>query len=391
MRILMVHNYYQFAGGEDIAFESEAALLLRKGHKVIQYTDRNSRIPDFTKVELAINTIWSTKSYHRLLEVMLKEKPDLVHFHNIFPLISPSVYYACHSLEIPIIQTIHNYRIGCPVATFYRDGVVCEACLGKTFAYPGVLYKCYRNSHLQTIITASMLAFHKLRNTWDKFVDVFIALTEFSSLKLSQAGLPASKISVKPNFIVSDTEFDRKNEGSYALFASRLSREKGLSTLLTAWSTIPDIPLIIVGDGPLRNTLEQYRGAERAIAYLGYIDHENVLSLMRDARFLVFPSEWYEVFPLAIIEAFACGLPVIAPNLGSIPEIIQEGKTGLLFTPSDPNSLAAKVNWLWHHPKESSRMGRQARLEYESKYTPDINYQLLMGIYAKVSPSARNT
>lgn len=383
MRILLVHNHYQIPGGEDVVFRAEADLLQRAGHHVSLYSVHNSQIQGMSRAALAWNTLWSSTSNRRILELIANDQPDIAHFHNTFPLLSPSVYYACRAMNVPVVQTLHNYRLSCPSAIFYRNGKPCEDCRGKKIAYPAVLHACYRNSRTQTTVAAAMLAFHSLRRTWQERVNAYIALTGFSRAKMIQAGLPAQKIFVKPNFADAPRSPSR-GLGDYALFIGRLSPEKGLAALLEAWSVLQSIPLKIMGDGPLRPLAERHAQTHPMIEYLGHQDRVNVLHYLRNARFLVFPSEWYEAFPMAIVEAFSMGAPVVASRLGAQAELVRDGETGLLFTPGDPHDLSSKVQWLWDRPGETARMQKNARLEYEQKYTPQKNLETLIRIYETV-------
>ena len=289
-----------------------------------------------------------------------------------------------------MVQTLHNYRLFCPAATFFRDGHVCEECVQHTL-WRSVRYACYRNSRPATATVALMLAVHRRRRTWTRQVDCYIALTEFSRRKFIEAGLPAEKVVVKPNFVHPDPRA-RNGRGEYALFVGRLSPEKGLHTLLDAWQRLRDrVPLRIVGDGPLRPELEAdaSRRGLSGVSFDGRLPHDQTLEAMKGARFLVFPSEWYEPFGLTIAEAFACGVPVVASRLGAIEEIVEDGRTGLHFTPGDPDVLAAKVEWAWTHPERMEEMGRAARAEYEAKYTAERNYQMLMDIYQRAIAAHR--
>jgi glycosyltransferase involved in cell wall biosynthesis len=378
MRILMVHNFYRKPGGEDAVFLSEKTLLQSMGHDVFEYVDDNQVRTISEKITLPMTTVWSAASYQAIKELLGRTNADVAHFHNTFFKISPSAYYACRDSSVPVIQTLHNYRLLCPVATFYRDGHVCEACLGKSFALPAVKYACYHDSRLQTAVVASMLALHKALGTWQDKVDIFICLTEHNRRKFIDGGLPGEKIFVKPNFVEDAGHPSRKEE--FVLFLGRLSAEKGVRTLIAAWSQLQGIPLRLAGDGPLANELQEQR-LGRDLVFLGQVPNRQAQDLMRSARLLILPSEWYEGFPRVIVEAFAAGTPVIASRLGSMAELIRDGDNGLLFTPGDPADLAAKVSWLWAHPAEAEEMGRRARLEYEEKYTPQKNYQALMHIY----------
>lgn len=378
MKILTAHNRYTEPGGEDTVFTLESRMLKRRGHEVILFEEDNRRLEDVSAHVAAIEAVWSTRSYEKMLTLLGEREPDIAHFHNTFLRISPSAYYACREANVPVVQTIHNYRLICPVATFFRDGGVCEDCMGKTPPWPGVLHGCWRDSRPQTAVVAVMLTVHRWIGTWQERVDLYIALTQFAKSKFVEGGLPPEKIMVKPNFLYSDPGIG-ENGGDYALYIGRLTIEKGVPTLIRAWQDL-DLPLYVAGDGPLRPSLED--GSRTAtVNTLGQIPHEKVLARMRSARFLVFPSEWYEGFPMTIVEAFATGLPVIASNLGAMAEIIEDGRTGLLFEPGNSEDLAEKVVWAWSHPNQMTEMGKEARREYEQKYTAERNYEMLMEIY----------
>jgi glycosyltransferase involved in cell wall biosynthesis len=382
--ILIAHNRYQHTGGEYAVFAAEKAMLRRYNHPIFEYVEHNDRINGISPLKAATNTIWSCSSQNKLRQFIRETSPDIAHFHNTFLLISPSAYHACRSAGVPVVQTLHNYRLLCPTATLFRQGKVCEDCLKKTPPWPGVLHKCYRGSAAQTLIVALMLTLHRWMRTWSQQVDVYIALTEFARRKFIEGGLPAEKIVVKPNFIHPDPG-GATGKGNYALFVGRVSSEKGLQTLIQAWQGLKGIPLKIVGDGPLLDELHTAVELEdlNQVELLGRLSHKQVLVLMRDACFLVFPSECYEGFPMTIAEAFACGVPVIASRLGGMAEIIRDLYTGLRFEPGDPTDLATKVDWAWSHPRRMTEMGKNARQEYKRKYTAERNYELLLRIYRR--------
>lgn len=383
MRILLAHNFYQQSGGEDVVFYAETELLRRHGHEVRHYTEHNDRIRQMSRPRLFRETLWSTATLRHLKRLLKEWQPDVVHFHNTFPLISPAAYYACRRVGVPVVQTLHNYRLLCPAATFYRSGKVCEACLRKTPPLPSVQWACYRNSRIQSLVVVLLLSFHRALGTWKKQVDAYISLTDFARRKFIEGGIPGEKILVKPNFLLPDPGKGKSAAGDYALFVGRFSPEKGISILLQAWCRMNNIPLKVAGDGPMGEEIRKYVTDNdlKTVECVGKCSHEAVLGLMKNARFLVFPSQWYEGFPMTIAEAFACGLPVIASNLGAMAEIIDDGRTGLLFNPGDAQDLAAKVKWAWEHPQELARMGKEARREYEAKYTEEQNYKMLMQIY----------
>ncbi len=372
--ILSVHNYYQQPGGEDEVFASEARLLEQNGHRVIRYVDHNARV-GVGGLSTARDAVWSRKSFHRLRSAAEGE-PDVAHFHNTFPLVSPSAYYAMRQMGVPVVQTLHNYRLLCPASTFQRGGSVCEACLESGSWLPAIRHRCYRENRSATTAVAAMLAIHRGARTWQRMVNAYIALSDFARRKFIEGGLPPERITVKPNFLSSDPG-QGAGEGGYALFVGRLSEEKGVRLLAQAWEKLPGIPLKVAGQGPLDNLRWP---AE--VTVLGHQPRERIFSLMRAARVLVFPSIWYECSPMTIIEAFACGLPVIGSNLGSVPEYVSHRRTGLLFKSGDAGDLAHNVQCAFENPESLSAMRFAARAEYELKYTPERNYRMLMDIYA---------
>lgn len=388
MRILSAHNYYQQAGGEDAVFESEKTLLERMGHEVKYFVEDNARLNDMPPLQVAQNAVWARESQEKVRKLIRETKPDVAHFHNTFLMISPAAYYACKEAEVPVVQTLHNYRLICPGALLMRDGRVCEDCVGKAVPWPGVLHGCWRNSRAGTALVAAMLTFHRWLQTWEKQVDIYIALTEFARNKFIEGGLPAGKIVVKPNFVHPDPG-PGPGGGQYALFVGRLSPEKGLKTLLAAWKQLNgQVPLKILGDGPQAAEVQQATKHIPGIEWLGQRNRAEVYTCMDEAAFLIFPSTWYEGFPMVLAEAFAKGLPVISSELGSQGSIVENGRTGLHFRPGDPEDLAAKVEWAWTHPREMRDMGQAARAEYEAKYTAERNYHMLMEIYERAIAGA---
>jgi glycosyltransferase involved in cell wall biosynthesis len=389
MKILVVHNSYYEKGGEDTVVEHEINLLRHYGEEVYEYSRSNREIEKYStlqKLLLPKEFIWSRKSEMEMESILGKVNPDVVHFHNTFFLVSPSSYYACHKHGIPVVKTMQNYRFLCPAATLFRDGSVCEKCIGKKIPAQGILHGCYHCSRIASAGVASMLAFHNYRETYKKCIDEFIAVTEFEKQKFIDAGYPAKRISVKPNAISKDPGA-KTGQGEYALFLGRFVEEKGVRTLLKAFET-KNVPLKVLGTGPLLQEIQDSKKKNTNMDVLPWVSHEQMFSVLKKARFLVFPSEWYEGFPLAIAEAFACGVPVVSSNMGSMSEIIDHGQTGLFFRAGDSVDLAAKVEWAWQHPEELRSIGAKARREYENKYTSKINYDSLMSIYKKASEYA---
>jgi len=388
VRLLLVHNTYQRPGGEDVVFDQERQLLLEAGHEVIVYCRSNWEVEAYQgirQMSLAKRTVWATDVRRDFGRLLRDEKPDLVHVHNTFVMISPSIYSVCREVGIPVVQTLHNYRLLCPAATFFRDGRVCEECVSHSLLR-SVQHACYHGSRTTSAVVAFMLAVHRLRRTWSREITCFVALSEFARGRLVEGGLPADKIFVKPNFVHPDPGARNGGDRRHAVFVGRLSPEKRVSTVLLAWKRLgQSIPILVIGGGSERLHLE----AEAAqyglsnVRFLGHLPREQTLAAIHDARFFVFSSEWYENFPVTIAEALACSTPVICSRMGAMKEIITDGRTGLHFTSGDPEDLAQKVEWAWTHPEELQIMGKEARREYEARYTAEKNYPMLMQIYER--------
>lgn len=385
MKIALVHNTYQQTGGEDRVFEQERRMLEGEGHRVIPFTRSNSAADAYSgikRLNLAAATVWSSRSRSEFKRLLAREKPDVAHVHNTFMMISPSIYSACREAGVPVVQTLHNFRFLCPAANFFRDGKVCEECLEHT-VWRGVRHGCYRKSRMATATVALMLEYHHRRKTWTDTVSYFIALSEFARGRFIAGGLPAERIVVKPNFVDPDPG-PGPHERDYAVFVGRFSPVQRMITVLSAWERLGKrIPLLIVGGGPERAEIEaeaQRRNLSE-VQFLGVLPNPQTIAIIQAARFLVFPSEWYENFPVTIAEAFACETPVICSALGSMKEIVTDGLTGLHFTPGDPVSLAEKVALAWDSPLRMREMGVAARREYLARYTGEQNYSQLIDIY----------
>lgn len=380
MRILMLHNKYLSAGGEDVAFSSEADMLREHGCEVDLYEESNERIESLGALRTGMRAVWSPETYTKIRGLLRAKRYDVIHVHNFFPLVSPSAYYAAKAEGVPVVQSLHNYRLVCPVGTFLRDGRICEDCLGKLVAWPGIRHRCYRDSALATGSIAATVSINRLLGTWRRMVDVYIALTKFGRDKFVEGGLPPDRIMIKPNFVNPDP--GAGTGGGFALFVGRLSAEKGVETLLAAWRRVGGrIKLQIVGDGPLRPTVEDAAREIDGVEYLGWQPRAGVTELMGQAGFLILPSECYEGQPRVAVEAFARGTPVIAADLGAMREVIRHKVTGLLFRRGDSDDLAERVEWLHAQDEARARMRERARAEFEVLYTADKNYEMLMQVY----------
>lgn len=388
MRVVKVHNYYVQPGGEDTVFLAETALLRSNDHEVIEYLEHNKKILSMNQVSVALQTIWSFSSYKKFKRILLETKPDVVHFHNTFPLISPSAYYACHRLNIPVVQTLDNQRLICPAASFYRDGKLCTDCMGKTPPWPGVYHACYHDSHSHTAVVATMLTFHRMLKTWQTKVDIFLSSTHFYRDLFVQAGLPREKIVVMPHFVQQITKPDiDSSTGKYALFLGRLDPEKGVETLLRAWHHV-DIPLKIRGSGRMDNMAREYvrKHSMYNVEFIDRVEEHDLWDLIEKARFLVVPSEgYYETFGMVIVEAYSRGVPVVVSNTGVLPELVSDQQTGLLFEAGNPIDLAKKASWMWDHPQDARRMGENGLKVYKERFTPEHCYNTLMGVYNRLA------
>ncbi len=392
MRVLLAHNFYRSSApsGEDSVFQNEKALLSDNGIDVVTYEMFNDKINTLTfaqRARLALDTAWSNDSYDAVSHLIKQTSPDIAHFHNTFPQISPSAYAACRDSSVPVVQTLHNFRLICPGGLLMRDGRPCEDCVG-TSLISAMRHRCYRGSLPATGAVVWMLMRNRWHGTYQTVVNRYIALTEFAASRLIAGGLPRDRISVKPNSLTS-VSTPGMGDGGYVLFVGRLSKEKGVRTLLNAWKRLRRIPLKIIGDGVLKSELEDIADHDGLpVEFLGFRSQSDVFEYMGRAKFIVVPSECYETFGMAVIEAYACGTPVIASRIGSLNEIVEEGVTGVKFDPCNPQDLAEKVQMLWDNSERRKRMRETVRKTFESNYSAEKNLQALVSIYEKTIQSS---
>ena len=384
MKILTIHNKYQHRGGEDEVHEAEEQLLQSRGHQVRSVIFDNVGITGgFGAVRTGLSVTWSQASYRRVAGEIASWHPDIVNVHNFFPLATPAVHYAAAKAGVPVLQTLHNFRLLCPAGIFFRNGRVCEDCVGHSLPIPGVVHGCYHDSSLHSGAVALMLGVHRALRTWHKKVSLFIALSEFAKQKFIDSGIPESRILVKPNFVQNVPSAGPG--GDDFLYVGRLSEEKGIATLIRAMEST-NIPahLNIVGEGPMRPEVEAAVARGPRIRYLGRKPQAEVLALMARSRYLVFPSECYETFGRVAAEAFAGGTPVIASRIGAAAEIVDDGRTGFHFRAGDSQDLGRVMTEACSFPEKLAEMRIDARREYELKYTAERNYGLMMAAYEGV-------
>lgn len=387
--ILQVHNRYQIPGGEDTVAENERRLLEAQGHRVVRYFRDNKEMKDFSllrKLLLPVTTVFNPRTYREVRRLIRTEHIDIVHVHNTLNLISPSVYYAALAEGVPVVQTVHNFRLLCPGATFYRDGHICEDCLHGGLGC-AVKHSCYRGSRLQTLACVISTEIHRMTGIYGKLN--YICLTEFNREKLlNLKQVRPERVFVKPNF-VGKTEGNpvSPSRKKQFLYAGRLEIIKGTDILLKAWEQVShqtDARLILCGTGPMENWCREYIRNRNImnIELLGTVPHDTVLSLMAQARALILPTQVYEGFPMTIVEAFSRGTPVIGADIGNTGRLIIDGRNGLLFAPDSADSLArAMMNCL---EMDTVSMGKRAYEDYEQFYSEDENYRTLERIYDQV-------
>lgn len=384
-RILMVHNYYQIPGGEDTVVANEIQMLKKYDHHVVFYSRDNSelkKMSKFQKLFLPINTIFNFRTYRDIKKIIKQEKIDIVHVHNTLNLISPSVYYAALSRGVPVVQTVHNFRLLCPGATFYRDGHICEDCVEKGL-WCAIKHNCYRNSKWQTLACVINTRFHRMIGIYGKIN--YICLTDFNReklLKLRQ--IKADKVFVKPNFVESIQPFisgeKRKNQ---FVFSGRLDKLKGIDLLLKAWKEMGEQApkLVVCGTGPMEEWCRKFvKKNEINVELWGFVPNEDVKRLIANSKALILPTRLYEGFPMSIVEAYSVGTPIICSDLGNVKSIVTEGISGFKFEINNPQ----EISFAMRKVIEYKNIYKTTLENYYQYYTEAKNYDFLINIYKQL-------
>lgn len=381
MKILQIHNYYQQPGGEESVMNTEADLLQKNGHTVLKYTCSNDAISQsslVSNITTGINTIWSFKHYNAVKALLKRERPDVCHVHNSFPLISPSVFYACKSVGVPVVLTVHNYRLMCANGLFLRDGKPCEDCLQSNM-FNGIKHKCYRESALATATVAVSMELHHYLNAWNTKVDSIIALTPFQKQKLIEKGIEEHKIVVKANTVIKPSnQSSDKSDG--LLFIGRLDRVKGADLLIGVAKHFPNTIIKVVGQGPLLKELS----AQKNILCFGQLSRSDVFEKISNCRAVILPTRFYEGMPMTIIESLACGKPIITTNHGAMPSMISPEQNGWLFEPENRESLFSAVSAALNEQNDLEQLKMNCIKAYEQNYSEEVGYKSLINVYASV-------
>ena len=389
LRILMLHNRYRIVGGEDVSTDAQVDLLRSAGHEVVLLEDTNERVDELGMLRTAATAIWSGSSRKRVGEVLAGSAFDVVHVQNFFPLFSPSVYYAAHDHAVPVVQSLRNFRMLCPEGMLHRDGKVCADCVGKTFAWPAVAHRCYRDSARGSAVVAAMSTGHRWAGTWSRRVARYVAPSEYTREVYELAGWDSTKIEVIPNFVHPEPTVGG-GTGDYALFIGRLARVKGIDTLLQAWTGgALTTPLRIVGDGPMRADVEAVAASHDHIAYLGQVEQPRLSALMGDAKFVVVPTRGIESFGRVVVEAMATGTPAIVADHAGLRETMLGSPSGLRFPPGDATALVASVHSLLASG-DMQQMRVAARRDYEERFSGEVALRRWVDLYRRVQEEYRH-
>ena len=384
--ILIVHNYYQIPGGEDTVVANEKKMLEKYGHKVILYSRNNAELKQMSKIKkafLPITTVFNPRTYRDIKKLIREEKIEVVHVHNTLNLVSPAVYYAARALKVPVVQTVHNFRLLCPGATFYRDGHICESCM-ENGIWCAIKHKCYRGSRVQTLACVMSTWFHRMTGIYGKIN--YICLTEFNREKLlNLEQIKPEKVFIKPNFVEIEDSFRLgKNQKNQFVFVGRLDKLKGIDILFEAWKRMGDSApkLNVCGTGPMEDWCKSFINQNRVnIELFGFVPNEKARKMIANSKALVLATQWYEGFPMSIVEAFSVGTPVICSDFGNTGSVVDEGITGYKFECKSMEGIISAVKKMSEKPLDREKIKEL----YEVKYSENANYRILNDIYTSVN------
>lgn len=390
MKILAIHNYHRkgSASGDDQVFKSETALLESHGHEVVRYTVSNDEFDNVGivgKVKATLGMLWNSQSYREVQQLIRQEHPDIVHVHTFFPLLSPSILYAAKRCKVKVVATLHDTRFVCPCATSLRGTELCNACGdGKYFRM--CKYGCFKGSKLQSFIVAGIFKYHRQKKSFYNEIDRYICLNENQIRLLTAIGFDEKKITKKYNF-VPDAEANlkaiklEKLPERYVVFYGRIGEEKGIRVLMQIWNQLREIPLVVMGGGPMEEEFKTWADSKSNVYFLGYTQHDKCLSIVKGSEFVIFPSIWYEGCSMVEIETESLGKGLVATDLGFSVEAIENGVNGYKVALGDVKGFSTQIRKLWNDPDECAKIGKNARADYEKKYLPEDNYEQLIKIY----------
>jgi glycosyltransferase involved in cell wall biosynthesis len=383
VRILVVHNRYLYRGGEAAAYEAECRMLEDRGWIVDRFEEDNRRVEELGRLRTAGRAVWSMESAQAMRQRLCDHRYNLIHVHNFFPLVSPSVHHVAFNAGLPVVQTLHNYRLFCLNPTPYRSGRVCSDCLGRSVPWPGVMHACYRGDRRASAAVAAMVTAHRMLGTWRRKVNVFIALTDFARQRFIAGGFPADRLMIKPNLVRVGRDSPKRTRDDFVLFVGRLTQAKGVRTLLAAWRGMPEPPpLVIAGDGELASEVADAASSPR-IRWLGHRSPAEVHELMASCRLLVVPAESWENGSMVVMEAAASATPTVASDMGAVGEIAGQEIGAVTVPAGDPGALAEAVGDLYRDRQRLERLADEARSNYEKRFSVGANYHLLMQVYGR--------
>ena len=399
----MAHNWYFVGGGADRVFFETTRLLEEHGHEVIPFSMNDNRNyksaykeyfvneidyskikPSLRNLKTAMGMIYSSEAKDNIGALIQKTKPDIAHLHNIYGRLTPSILYALKKNNVPAVMTLHDFKLICPAYNMLRDGNVCEICKGGKY-YRCITMKCHKKSYLASLVYALEAYIYSCLKTYLKHVAYFITPSIFMRNKLIEFGMPQNRLAHIPNFVSFQSVTPKFENKSFFLYSGKLLRTKGLKTLLQAVKKLPNTTLLIAGAGDMREELEAYIKENNIIniKFLGHLGEKELHNVLKDALFVVLPTECYENAPMTVLEAFTHGKPVIGANIAGIPEMVIDGETGLLFEPGNHKDLREKINYLHNNPSKIVDMGKNARKKVEEKYNNNLHYKRLIEIYEK--------